>query len=269
MKRIIIYSLLSIFLVACGGDTLNNVGQHSAGNNTENTVDSEGYSKNYKKIANEFAKYNFNEEIVELKSFFCEVLDAFLMKNGMKDIEEVCDFQFEWCKIKNTDKKDVLMRVYVSDEIAGYTYFMPFLYDGKTYYLDENMVVAYTHLEDYQFIDIDGDDINEIQLDYCLSHNGTDRIIQILKYDANKNSHTVFFKSVNAFSHELKYGFSNNIPKKFWIEDTKTYINTDKKRKVAKRVKTVYNLRDGKYKKKSEKQLEKSDMKDFYEWTLG
>ena len=146
---------------------------------------------------------------------------------------------------------------------------MPFLYDGKTYYLDENMVVAYTHLEDYQFIDIDGDDINEIQLDYCLSHNGTDRIIQILKYDANKNSHTVFFKSVNAFLHELKYGFLNNIPKKFWIEDTKTYINTDKKRKVAKRVKTVYNLRDGKYKKKSEKQLEKSDMKDFYEWTLG
>ena len=114
MKRIIIYSLLSIFLVACGGDTLNNVGQHSAGNNTENTVDSEGYSKNYKKIANEFAKYNFNEEIVELKSFFCEVLDAFLMKNGMKDIEEVCDFKFEWCKIKNTDKKDVLMRVYWS-----------------------------------------------------------------------------------------------------------------------------------------------------------
>ena len=68
---------------------------------------------------------------------------------------------------------------------------------------------------------------------------------------------------------ELKYGFTNNIPKKFWVEDTKTYINTDKKRKVAKRVKTVYNLRDGKYKKKSEKQLEKSDMKDFYEWTLG
>ncbi len=244
----------------------NTIQKGQAENDEENTKTK---NKNYGKISEAYKKYCTEKNIAILNFAPCEDLDRFFEKSGRGEIHKVSVTDIKVCEILNAEKKDVVIHMYAEDALYSCTYIFPFVYSDNSFQLNEKAIVICTKLLNYTLIDIDGDAQNEILAEYIVTHNGTNHIIQILKCDTSKKGSEIFYKSVDEFTHKLKYGFSEEIPKKFWIQDIKTYINQEKKKKVAKKVKYLYVLKKGKYQIKQKKTDKKSDMSDFYEWALG
>lgn len=260
-------TLLICFVIFClAGCKTNDIQNESLEKVEENTNQE---SVNNSKISEAYKRYCVEKNITIQNFSPCGDLDSFFEKSSMKDIKKVSITEVKVCKILNDEIKDVVIHMYVENELYSYTYIIPFVYSEDGFQLNEKAVIICTKLLNYTLVDIDGDAQNEILAEYILTHNGTDHIIQILKCDTSNGGGEIFYKSVDEFTHELKYGFTEEIPKKIWLQDTKTYINQDKKKKVAKKTKYKYVLTEGKYQIKKKKTDKKSDMKDFYEWALG
>lgn len=274
-KYIMLISVLTLLFVGCEQKADENREVTSSDDQavelTDTTI-SPDHSTYYDKIMDAFADYDFQEEISSLDFAPYEEMDAFFEEKQIfqDEITEISIVQADLCQILNEDAKDLILQIYVEGQMSSHTWFMPFLYDGTSFHLNEGAVVAYSGEDcNYRLLDLDGDGQNEILTDFWMVRNGTTHILQIIKCDSYDSSKELFYQSVDDFTHQLDYEISDDVPSSFSLIDTKTYINTDKKKKVARKTKYNYVLRKGQYQLKSKKVLEKSDRKDFYDWTLG
>lgn len=230
------------------------------------------HSTYYDKITDALADYDFQEEVASLDFAPYEEIDTFFEEKQifLDEITEISIVQADLCQIINEDAKDLILQIYVEGKMNSHTWLMPFLYDGTAFHLNGDAVVAYSgDACNYRLQDLDGDGQNEILTEYRQVHNGTNHILQIMKCDSYESAKELFYHSVDDFTHNLDYEITDDVPAQFRLIDTKTYINTDKKEKVAKKTQYTYVLRKGEYRIKNKKILEKSDRKDFYDWTLG
>ena len=234
-------------------------------NKVEENVNVENINSD--KITEAYTKYCSKNNFTLLNFSPCEDLKHFFEKSGMGDISKISITDVNVCEILNTE--DIVMHVYIENKLYSYTYIIPFIYSDNAFQLNEEAIITFSELLNYTLIDVDGDNQNEIIAEYILTHNGTDHVIQILKCDSSNEGREIFYKSVDEHTHKLDYRFSDEIPKKFWVQDTKTYINQKRKKKVAKKINYLYVLKEGKYQIEKKKIERKSDMSDFYQWTLG